>query len=93
MQLKDGALFRQQAFVDGAWTGADDGATIDVTNPATGQVLGSVPKMGSAPRDCRRPHFLGGLEHDDQGNDQVGTYIYPRFERITRQVGHSAPAG
>ncbi len=48
MQLKDGALFRQQAFVDGAWTGADDGATIDVTNPATGQVLGRVPKMGTA---------------------------------------------
>ena len=48
MQLKDGALFRQQAFVDGAWTGADDGATIDVTNPATGKVLGTVPRMGAA---------------------------------------------
>lgn len=48
MQLKDGALFRQQAFVDGAWVGANDGATIAVTNPATGAVLGSVPKMGAA---------------------------------------------
>ena len=47
MQLKDGALFRQQAFVDGGWTGADDGATIDVTNPATGKVLGTVPRMGA----------------------------------------------
>jgi len=48
MQLKDGALFRQQAFVDGAWTGADDGATIDVTNPATGKALGTLPRMGAA---------------------------------------------
>jgi succinate-semialdehyde dehydrogenase/glutarate-semialdehyde dehydrogenase len=47
MKLNDAALFRQQAYVDGAWTGADGGATIDVTNPATGEKLGTVPKMGA----------------------------------------------
>jgi len=47
MQLSDSALFRQQAYVDGAWVDADFGATVDVTNPATGAVIGTVPKMGA----------------------------------------------
>jgi succinate-semialdehyde dehydrogenase / glutarate-semialdehyde dehydrogenase len=46
--LKDPTLFRQQAYIDGAWVDADSGATIDVDNPATGDVLGTVPKMGAA---------------------------------------------
>ena len=48
MQLKDAQLFRQQAYVDGAWADADSGQTISVNNPATGEILGSVPKMGKA---------------------------------------------
>jgi len=48
LQLKDASLFRQQAYVDGAWVEADDGATLGVTNPATGEVIGVVPKMGAA---------------------------------------------
>ncbi len=48
MQIKDASLFRQQCYVDGAWVGADGGATIDVTNPATGAKIGTVPKMGAA---------------------------------------------
>ncbi len=48
MQLKDPRLFRQQCYVDGAWIDADDGATIPVENPATGEVLGTIPKMGAA---------------------------------------------
>ena len=36
MQLKDTQLFRQQAYIDGAWVDADNGQTIKVTNPATG---------------------------------------------------------
>ncbi|QXE91127.1 NADP-dependent succinate-semialdehyde dehydrogenase [Geomonas subterranea] len=46
--LKDSGLFQQRCFINGAWTGADSGETIDVTNPATGESLGSIPKMGSA---------------------------------------------
>ncbi|HEY0352750.1 MAG TPA: NADP-dependent succinate-semialdehyde dehydrogenase [Enterovirga sp.] len=46
--IKDASLFRQQAYLDGAWVDADGGATIDVDNPATGDVLGTVPKMGAA---------------------------------------------
>ena len=46
--LKDGALLRQQCYIDGAWVGADSGATIAVSNPATAEAIGSIPKMGAA---------------------------------------------
>ena len=46
--LKDSALLRQQCYIDGAWVGADSGATIAVNNPATGEAIGSIPKMGAA---------------------------------------------
>jgi succinate-semialdehyde dehydrogenase/glutarate-semialdehyde dehydrogenase len=46
MQLHNQDLFRQQAYIDGQWLDADNGQTIAVNNPATGEVLGSVPKMG-----------------------------------------------
>ena len=48
MQLTDSKLFRQQCFIDGAWVDADSGETVDVTNPATGEKLGTVPKAGAA---------------------------------------------
>ncbi|MBE9558269.1 MAG: NADP-dependent succinate-semialdehyde dehydrogenase [Proteobacteria bacterium] len=47
MQLKDKSLFRQQCYIDGAWVDADGGETINVNNPATGDILGAVPKMGA----------------------------------------------
>ena len=47
-QLKDASLFRTQCYIDGQWCDADSGATIEVTNPATGEVLGTVPKMSTA---------------------------------------------
>ncbi len=46
-QLKDGALFRQQCYVDGAWIDATSGETIPVTNPATDETLGTIPKLGA----------------------------------------------
>jgi succinate-semialdehyde dehydrogenase/glutarate-semialdehyde dehydrogenase len=48
MQLKDPRLLRQQSFIDGAWCDADQGGKIPVTNPATGEALGTVPNMGAA---------------------------------------------
>ena len=46
--LNDGALFRQACYVNGGWLQARSGATIDVDNPATGAILGTVPKLGAA---------------------------------------------
>lgn len=45
--LKDMKLFREQCYIDGKWVGADKGGTIAVDNPATGQTMGTVPKMGA----------------------------------------------
>jgi succinate-semialdehyde dehydrogenase/glutarate-semialdehyde dehydrogenase len=44
--LKDPKLFRQQCYIDGGWCDANDGATLAVTNPATGATLGTVPSVG-----------------------------------------------
>jgi succinate-semialdehyde dehydrogenase / glutarate-semialdehyde dehydrogenase len=48
LSLKDPSLFRQQCYINGQWVDADSGKTIDVTNPATGEVLGTIPNMGTA---------------------------------------------
>jgi succinate-semialdehyde dehydrogenase/glutarate-semialdehyde dehydrogenase len=48
MKLKDPSLFKQQCYIAGAWVHADDGKTVAVTNPATGEQLGSVPMCGAA---------------------------------------------
>lgn len=45
-KLQDSDLLRQACYIDGAWCGADDKATLKVFNPATGEVLGTVPEMG-----------------------------------------------
>ncbi|MDB2407554.1 NAD-dependent succinate-semialdehyde dehydrogenase [Jannaschia sp.] len=42
------AWMKEANLIDGAWTGADGGATIDVTNPVDGAVLGTIPKAGKA---------------------------------------------
>ncbi|HXQ67997.1 MAG TPA: NADP-dependent succinate-semialdehyde dehydrogenase [Alphaproteobacteria bacterium] len=47
MQLKDKSLFRQKCYIDGAWIDADGKATIKVNNPATNEILGTVPRMGT----------------------------------------------
>lgn len=48
LMLKNSSLFRQQCYINGIWSDADGGETIQVINPATQEVLGLVPKMGSA---------------------------------------------
>ncbi len=51
-ELDDPELFRQRCYLDGAWCEADDGATFTVDDPATGEVIGQVPRMG-APETAR----------------------------------------
>jgi succinate-semialdehyde dehydrogenase/glutarate-semialdehyde dehydrogenase len=46
--LQDSDLFRRQAYIGGRWCDADNGATLEVNNPATGEILGTVPMMGGA---------------------------------------------
>ncbi|KAG8760600.1 succinate semialdehyde dehydrogenase NADP+ linked [Ceratobasidium sp. 428] len=44
--VKDQSLIKNQAFIAGQWVDAKDGGKIKVTNPATGEVLGTVPELG-----------------------------------------------
>ncbi len=45
--LSDSGLWQQAGFINGQWCDADDGATLDVVNPASGETLAAVPAMGS----------------------------------------------
>jgi len=47
-QLRDPSLLVERAYVNGAWIEADDGATIDVTNPTDGSVIARVPALQAA---------------------------------------------
>ena len=44
---------REANLIGGEWVGADGGETLAVTNPATGEIVGHVPKCGAA--ETRRP--------------------------------------
>ena len=48
LQLKDPDLLRQAMLIDGHWVQADNGQTIDVVNPATGELVARVPNGGAA---------------------------------------------
>jgi len=48
VHLSDPSLLREQCYVDGAWIDADSGATIRVEDPASGEVIGTVPGLGTA---------------------------------------------
>src|ERR1700675_1407192 len=48
LSLADPSLLRQANYIDGKWVGADNGATLAVHNPATGDLVGEVPAMGAA---------------------------------------------
>jgi succinate-semialdehyde dehydrogenase/glutarate-semialdehyde dehydrogenase len=47
LELKDAALLRQQCYVDGEWRDADTGGKHTVSNPATGEALGTVPQFAA----------------------------------------------
>lgn len=47
INLKDPSLFRQQCLINGEWRDANNGETIAVNNPATNEIIGTIPKMGA----------------------------------------------
>src|ERR671918_256329 len=46
IHLSDPSLLREQNYIDGAWVDADRRATIEGRDPASNEVIGTVPKMG-----------------------------------------------
>ncbi|WP_169569329.1 NAD-dependent succinate-semialdehyde dehydrogenase [Sneathiella limimaris] len=47
LDLADPSLFKGFSYVGGEWTNSTSGAVLDVTDPATGQVLGVVPSLSA----------------------------------------------
>ena len=52
LQLNDPSLLVQAAYVAGEWVSPSDDSAIDVTNPATGELIGRVPNLGAAETDA-----------------------------------------
>ena len=48
MQLADARLLLSAAYLDGRWQAADDGQSLPVCDPASGQEIACVPLMGAA---------------------------------------------
>jgi succinate-semialdehyde dehydrogenase/glutarate-semialdehyde dehydrogenase len=48
LKLNKPGLLREQAYIDGAWVSAADGASFPVTNPADGSLVAHVPQLGVA---------------------------------------------
>ena len=47
LKLQDPQLLRTCAYIDGRWTGAADGASFEVNNPATGERVADVANLGA----------------------------------------------
>ena len=47
LSLSDPTLLQTQAYIGGTWVDADDGATFPVSNPANGELLVRVAKVGA----------------------------------------------
>ncbi|MEG1209561.1 MAG: NAD-dependent succinate-semialdehyde dehydrogenase [Leclercia sp.] len=45
MSVFESLLFRQQSLINGQWCDAQDQSTLNVTNPATGKTIGTIPNM------------------------------------------------
>ena len=52
LQLNDPSLLVQAAYVAGEWVSPSDDSAIDVTNPATGELIGRVPNLGASETDA-----------------------------------------
>ena len=46
--IKNQSLFREQGLIDGIWCGSDSNENLSVLNPASGEVLGKIPNMGTS---------------------------------------------
>ena len=67
MLQKSSHFMREANLIGGEWVQADSGETIDVTNPANGLTIGTVPKSGAAEtrRAIEAAHeAFQGLEED-----------------------------
>jgi succinate-semialdehyde dehydrogenase/glutarate-semialdehyde dehydrogenase len=48
IEIQDRGLLREAALIGGEWVSAEGNSPLDVTNPATGEVVGQIPECGAA---------------------------------------------
>ncbi len=58
---------REQIYVGGAWTASDGDGSIDVHDPSTGAVIGSVPDGTAADVEAAVETFYRGWRPDAAG--------------------------
>ncbi|WP_141679050.1 aldehyde dehydrogenase family protein, partial [Acinetobacter baumannii] len=46
--LQSTELFQHQAYINGQWLAAQSNATVPLSNPATGEEIGTIPNTGAA---------------------------------------------
>jgi len=46
-RMRNGSIFKQQAYINGKWCDADSGRVLEVRNPYDGAILGTIPDLGA----------------------------------------------
>ena len=59
LTLKDPSLFIGKSLINGEWIDADNGGTVAVDNPATGEIIGEIARCGTALVNHQLPLLLG----------------------------------
>lgn len=59
--LRDQSLFKQAAFINGKWLNAQSGKTFEVYDPASGNVIGSMPDMDASETESAIHAAAGAL--------------------------------
>lgn len=70
------SLLRQQAYINGQWVFAEDGAVFEVTNPANGEVSAKVSVAGAA--ETRRSISAAQQALANQTESGLTAYFYSR---------------
>lgn len=80
-EIRANALFREKCFIDGGWVGADGDEWIAVDNPANGETIGQVPRLGR--HETRRAVEAAGRAWPDwreQTAEARGATLYRWYE-------------
>lgn len=85
--LKDPSLLRHQAYIGGEWQAADSDATFEVFDPATGESLGTVPKMGAA----ETARAIDAAQAAWAGWRLLMAQSAPTVKKLTLELGGNAP--
>lgn len=78
LNLNDPSLFREQCYINGQWRDADNGKTVQVTNPADGSVIAKVPFMGTR-------ETVSALQHAREAQAKWGGMLAKERSDILRR--------